>query len=500
MHPTPPDFTLRLASGTLQLVISDQPLLTVVQFEGAMIAALAALFAAIWMRSREAGANVLAWGFAVTALWYLTSDAMGVSGPTIDSARMRLWGGLILVGVMLVNLGVVLYLGAPHGRWRVLLSLLWVPPLLLLFAIAVTPDVPRRLFHVGGLMPYVGATLLAFRRARQHPGDGHVLLGCALLMLALTPFVLLAFGLPAVQLKYFAGAAVVLFGMALLTISFLRRQRALETEVSLRSKAQRELREANVRLEERVLERTAHLNELIGGLEEFNRSVSHDLRGPLGGMATLARMAADALARGDLAMAQRALPVIATQCDDSVNLVVTMLDLARLSDPVLRPEPIRLDGLIQAAFDEVTLGMPDKGRPGFRCGPMPTVMADPRLLRPVLVNLIGNAVKFSREAARPLIEVDATVRDRDLVVCVRDNGVGLSAEVAERIFDPFFRAHGARFDGHGLGLSIVRRAVQAMKGRAWAEPRPQGGAALCFTLPGAVVAEAGRPSEPALTA
>jgi signal transduction histidine kinase len=73
---------------------------------------------------------------------------------------------------------------------------------------------------------------------------------------------------------------------------------------------------------------------------------------------------------------------------------------------------------------------------------------------------------------------------------VRDNGVGLPPGAAERIFEPFAQAHGPRFEGHGLGLSIVRRAVQAMGGRTWAERPPQGGAALCFTLPGAVI-EAG---------
>lgn len=474
------------------------PLLTLLQFEGVVIAALAVLFAAIWLRSREAGTRTLALGFAVTALWYLTSDRMGYSGPAIDTARQRLWGSLILVGVMLITVGVVQYLGVPRGRWRALLAAFWLPPALLLIAVAVTPEVPRRLFHIGGLLPYAGATLLAFRRAQQHPGDGHVLLGLALLAAAATPYVLMALGVPAPQLKYYAGVAVVLFGMALLTISLLRRQRALDTEVRRRALAEDELRDANARLETRVQERTAHLHELIRGLEAFTHSVSHDLRGPLGGMSTLAGMAAQALARGDTSVARRALPIIARQCDASVNLVATMLELARLADPQLQPQRIRLAELVQAAFDEVMLGARDGVRPELHCAPMPDVMADPRLLRPVLVNLIGNAVKFSREAAQPRIVIDATVQGRDLAICVRDNGVGMAPETAERIFDPFYREHGTRFEGHGLGLSIVRRAVQAMGGRAWADPQARGGAALCFTLPDAVMAEAHRPAGAAL--
>lgn len=474
------------------------PLLTVLQLEGVVIAALAVLFAAIWLRSREGGTATLALGFAVTALWYLNADHIAYAGPNIDTPQQRFWSNLILLGVMLVSFGVVRYLGVPSGRRRVLLAAFWLPGALLLIGVALTPEIPRRVFHVGTMLPYLGTALLAFRRAKQHPGDGHVLLGLALLAAALTPYVLLAAGMPAVQLKYFAGAAVVLFGMALLAISLLRRHRALEAEVCLRAQAEDQLRDANTRLETRVQERTAHLHELICGLETFNRSVSHDLRGPLGGMSTLARMASDALAKGDTSMAQRALPMIAKQCDASVSLVATMLELARLGDLQLQPEPICLEELVQAAFGEATLDSPGRVRPELHCGPMPAVRADPRLLRPVLVNLIGNAVKFSREAAQPRIDVDATVHDRDLAICVRDNGVGMSAEVAERIFDPFYRAHGARFEGHGLGLSIVRRAVQTMKGRTWAEPQPQGGAALCFTLPGAVIAEAPRHADAAV--
>ena len=466
------------------------PSLTVLQFQGVVITGLSILFAFIWHRSREAGARMLAIGFAVGAPWYLNADGIAYAGPNIDTAQQRLWSAVILAAVMIVSLGVVQYLGAPRGRRRLLLAAFWAPGPLLLIGLALSPEIPGRIFHFGTMLPYLGAALLALRRGQQHPGDGHVLLGLALLATALSPYLLLAIGLPAPQLKYYAGTTVVLFGMTLLTISLLRRQRALNTEVQLRARAEAGLRDANSWLETRVEERTAHLRELIGGLESFNRSVSHDLRGPLGGMATLAGMAADALARGDATVAERALPVIARQCDASVDLVATMLELARLGDLKLKREQVCLTDLIQAAFDEVMLGLPAGERPELHCAPMPALQADPRLLRPILVNLIGNAVKFSRQASRPRLDIDAAVHGREISICVRDNGVGLTPEIAERIFNPFYRAHAERFEGHGLGLSIVRRAVQILGGRAWAEPRPEGGAALCFTVPDAVADEA----------
>lgn len=470
-----------------------QPLLSVLQFEGAVIAALAMLFAFTWLRGRERGMPMLALGFALTALWYLNADRIAYAGPNIDTDPQRIWSSLVAIAVLLISVGVMQYLGPPRGRRRWALALFLAPSVITLAAVALTPDVPRRVFHVAVLLPYAGAALLAFRRAPQNPGHGHVLLGLALLTPPLTPYVLLAAGLPPTQLKYFAGASVVLFGMILLTVSLLRRQRQLDAEIRRRALAEDGLRDANVQLEQRVQQRTAHMRELIQGLEAFNRSVSHDLRGPLGGMSSLARMAADAMSRGDASMAQRALPVIANQCDSSVRLVGTMLDLARLGDHAIQPETICLDELVRAAFDEVMLAAPAGTKPVLNCQPMPAVRADPRLLRPVLVNLIGNAVKFSRDAAQPRIDIEAQQHGPDLTLCVRDNGVGLPAGSADRIFEPFEQAHGARFEGHGLGLSIVRRAVQAMGGRTWAEARPQGGAALCFTLPGAIV-EAAAPA------
>lgn len=427
-----------------------EPLLSVLQFEGVVIAALAVLFGFAWWRSRERGTPLLALGFAVTALWSLNGDRVAYAGPNIDTDLQRIWSSVVALGILLIALGVIRYLGTPRGRNRWALVPFVLPSIVTVMAVAVSPDVPRRVFHICALLPYAGAALLAFRRSTQHPGDGHVLLGVARLVPPLTPYVLLAAGLAPTQL----------------------------------------LRDANLRLEARVNERTVHLHELIQGLEAFNRSVSHDLRGPLGGMSSLARMAADAMARGDTSMAQRALPVIADQCDASVRLVGTMLDLARVGDLPLNPETVCLTDLVHAAFDEVMLGAAPGVRPELRCGVMPAVKADPRLLRPVLVNLLGNAVKFSRDAPQPRIDVEATVRGTDLSLRVRDNGVGLPPGAAERLFVPFAQAHGPRFEGHGLGLSIVRRAVQAMGGRTWAERPPQGGAALCFTLPGAVI-EAG---------
>ncbi len=114
--------------------------------------------------------------------------------------------------------------------------------------------------------------------------------------------------------------------------------------------------------------------------------------------------------------------------------------------------------------------------------PLPLAWGVPGLLRQVFVNLVANAVKFTRDVPRPRIEVGAARGARGTVLYVQDNGVGFDPAQAARLFRPFERLHGARYPGHGIGLSIVKRVVERHGGRVWAEARHAGGAAFCFTL------------------
>lgn len=489
----------RSALPSQAMAVDASPLLSVLAVEAIVMVALALLYGSIWWRTREPGMPALAAGFLLCAAWYALADRIGPGGPSLATAAQRVGAVAIGTAVVLITVGVVQYLGMPRGRLRLLIVACWASAGVMTAVVALTPDVPQRVFHIGVLVSYLGAAVVAFRRAAQQPGDGHGLLGLSLLSLPVTPVAMLAAGVHPGQLKYFAGASVVVFGLILLTVSLLRRQRLLGIEVRRRSAAEEQLRKANVRLEARVQERTAHLHELINGLETFNRSVSHDLRGPLGGMSNLARMAADALGRGDHSMADRVLPMIATQCDASVDMVNAMLELARLGDAPVRRERVCLADVVRSAFDEVMLGRAHGPgpAPALRVAQMPEASADPRLLRAIFVNLLGNALKFSREAAAPCIGVEAAAEGRELTVSVADNGVGFDAGMAERLFEPFYRAHGQRFEGHGLGLSIVRRAVEALGGRVWARTLPQGGASISFTLPDALQVQAERAAEPA---
>lgn len=444
---------------------------------------LAVLYAALSVRDREPGLRWLATSFVLLAAWYGTSDLHLPQPREVSvTGASRAWASMVLTSTLLMTVGLVHYLGTPARVRRIALAGLLAPGLVLLGCFAVGVPVPRAMANGVALLCYFGTATLAFRAARSEPGAGHHLLGIALLALPLSLVLLLIRGGELALLRYYGVLPVIVFGLTLLTVSLLRRRRALEGEVRRRTEAEAALTRLNAELEQAVAARTADLQNMVAGLESFNRSVSHDLRGPLGGIEGLARLSMQALARGDTAVAERVLPAIASQAQTSGRLVAALLELARVGDATLKHDRVDLDALVRETLHQIALHRAPEPMPAISVGALPTVEADRELLRPVFVNLIGNALKFSRgEGAR--IEIGASANDEDHVVCVRDNGIGFPSDVADRLFAPFTRLHGAAYEGHGVGLSIVRRAVERHGGRAWAEAAPQQGAAFYFTLP-----------------
>lgn len=471
--------------------------LTLLGAVSVMAGALAALFTAVWLRAREPGMAWLVFGFLMASIWYGVAGHLVSTGPIIDTWSQRLGSLLIGTAVILVSVGVSRHLGLTSGplRWFALASL--VPGIAQLLWLAMGGSLEHRYFHYGVLMAYAGAAVLAFRQAALAPGDGHLVLGLALSVLAFLPSTLAWAGVAPDQFKYFAGVSLIVFGIVFLAVSLLRRHRLLRQEVDRRSAAEERLHESNLRLEATVAERTADLRALVSGLEFFNRGLSHDLRGPLGGMSQLAKLAVQGLNSGDAAFAQRALNVIADQCETSMQLVATMLELARIGEITAKPEPLDLQRLVQAAFDECMLGRTAGPPPQLRFSGPSRIRGDARLLRPVLVNLLANAVKFTGATTAPVIEVSVRQEEGKVSICVMDNGTGFDPQVAKRLFEPFYRSHGDKYAGYGLGLSIALRAIEGMGGRIWSENRAQGGAAFCFELPHADLggATAGKAAE-----
>ena len=182
-------------------------------------------------------------------------------------------------------------------------------------------------------------------------------------------------------------------------------------------------------------------------------------------------------------MVHRSLAAISSQAGTSTKLINALLQLARVGDAKLAPRTVALEALTRDVIAQLQLASGDAAKARWIVGALPDVQADADLLRPVLVNLITNAPKFSRDARPPIVRIEASVDAGEVTVHVRDNGVGFDAAAAGQLFEPFMRLHCRKFEGHGIGLSIVRRAVERHGGRVWAEAEPDHGAAFHFTLP-----------------
>jgi signal transduction histidine kinase len=289
---------------------------------------------------------------------------------------------------------------------------------------------------------------------------------------------------PTAHLRYWAAVPILAVGLVLLTVSLMRRRRLLLDEVERRAAAEHLLAEANASLEAKVQTRTRELREMVVGLESFSRQVSHDLRGPLGGIGGLVQLANNALERGDIAGAQRVLAPIGAQVRSSSQLVDSLLLLARSGEATLSKVPVNLASLTRdvvatlqghaTTSDQAQKVMVDA---------LPMVQADETLLRAVMTNLIGNALKFTAIRTDAQVRISAQVEHDVITVTVADNGVGFEPCAGTALFEPFARLHGERYQGTGIGLTIVRRIVERHGGRVWANGEPGAGATFSFTLP-----------------
>jgi signal transduction histidine kinase len=246
-----------------------------------------------------------------------------------------------------------------------------------------------------------------------------------------------------------------------------------------------QLRKTNSALEHRVRARTAELETANRELESFSYSVSHDLCAPLRSISGFSQRVLDrpgqlnAASRNDL---QR----VVAAAGQMTELIDALLALSKATRAELRRQPLNLSALAQSVLAELAQANPG-GATEVAVQPDLTVEADGRLLRVVLTNLLSNAWKFTRKAARPRIEFGAGESGGQSAFFVRDNGAGFDMAQAGRLFGAFQRLHSlAEFEGTGIGLATVHRIVHRHGGRIWAESVPQQGATFYFTLGGSV--------------
>ena len=238
------------------------------------------------------------------------------------------------------------------------------------------------------------------------------------------------------------------------------------------------------RLHETLQQRNQRLEELNKDLEAFVYSISHDLRAPLRNMAGFASIIADEYsAKVPPEVHQYARRIVAAN-ERMLLLVDDLLRFSRLGRKAL--ELVATD--LNALLDEVvaSLEAETNGREvQWRRQPLPIVECDRALMRQVFVNLISNALKYSRPRRPAIITVGTDVRNAERVVFVRDNGVGFDMRFRDKLFGVFQRLHvGSEFEGNGVGLAMVARILARHNGRAYAEARLDQGATFWFTFEG----------------
>jgi PAS domain S-box-containing protein len=269
-----------------------------------------------------------------------------------------------------------------------------------------------------------------------------------------------------------------------IAIENARLYEASRQEIARRRQAEEEVRQLNEEMERRVAERTAQLQAATKELESFAYSVSHDLKAPLRGIDGYSRLLLEDYHDRLDQEGQQFLRTIRKATEQMGRLIDDLLAYSRLERRLfttgcLDPRPV-IESLVAERTDELnrrhiqlTLDVPCAG-----------VNADPAGLAQALRNLVDNAIKFTRDVPEPRIEIGGRETENSCILWVRDNGIGFDMKYHDRVFDMFQRLHRPEeYEGTGVGLAIVRKALQRMGGRVWAESAPGAGATFYMEIP-----------------
>jgi signal transduction histidine kinase len=288
------------------------------------------------------------------------------------------------------------------------------------------------------------------------------------------------------------GLIIVLAGISVLFVALTI---LLRHFVNGLERANTNLGQLNAELESRVAARTMELQEANHQLaltneelEAFTASASHDLRSPLGTIAGQAGLLRNELGALKNDVITQRIDRIQSNVMRSSEIIDGLLSLARVSRQELLNERVDLSALVSGIVEELRQQHP-KHRVDCVLQPNLAVNADPRLMKSLFGNLLGNAWKYTSRTPGARVEVSCTQGTGGMVFSVRDNGVGFDMASAQRLFEPFQRMHSsADFPGVGIGLAIVARIVRRYGGKITADSAPGQGAHFRFTLPAAVVA------------
>lgn len=244
-----------------------------------------------------------------------------------------------------------------------------------------------------------------------------------------------------------------------------------------------EIRQLNEKLELRVQQRTQELEVANRELEAFAYSVSHDLRAPLRAIDGFSRIILDEYADVLDEEGQRLFGVVRENTSKMDQLITDLLALSRATRLEMKSIPIDMRLMAENVFNQVQYNYGEHPSE-LILEDLPLATGDPNLIQQVWVNLISNALKYSRPREFSRVEIACETKDGMQIYSVRDNGVGFNPAYINKLFGVFQRLHSAdEFEGTGVGLAIVQRIIHRHGGRVWAEAEIGKGAKFYFSLP-----------------
>lgn len=267
----------------------------------------------------------------------------------------------------------------------------------------------------------------------------------------------------------------------LFTPEFIAFYESLAQNIGLalqRTMAEDALRKAHIQLQKHA----SKLEETNKELEGFASTISHDLRSPLLAINGFARMLARDYGPLLEEEGRRRLAVVESNAIKMGSLIDDLLAYSRAGRTAMKISRIDMRSLMSDCVETLKAEYPGAENE-IHVADLHSARGDIRLIRQVLSNLLGNAMKFSRVRSQPRIEVGSFEREGEQIYFVKDNGIGFDLKYCDKIFGVFQRLVSEKeFDGTGVGLAIVQRLVTRHGGRVWAEAKPGEGATFFFTL------------------
>jgi len=255
-------------------------------------------------------------------------------------------------------------------------------------------------------------------------------------------------------------------------------------DITESKRAEEKLNKYQSHLNEMVQERTAQLEMANNELEGFAYSVSHDLRVPLRAIDGFSHLVLKHYEDKLDDEGKRHLNVIQDNTKKMGQIIDDILAFSRMGRQGMSMSEIDMDELARKVFEELKPSFAGR-KLTMKIGPLPLCRGDYSMLRQVWVNLLGNAIKFTRSKDAALVEVGGHIKGKENIYYVKDNGAGFDMQYADKLFGVFQRLHGVEeFGGTGIGLAIVKRIIVTRHGgRVWAEGKVNEGATFYFALP-----------------